>query len=309
MQSFRNFAISFLTAFCITALIFGTVAVIVVPKMASDITGSSDNSKKDQSDLVIGFEPATDENVNTDDSTGFSVLLVGTDKRPTKSESEVDSLIFVKVCPAKKTVVFLPIPTNMRVTVDDSIVPLSSLRTLKNMDYLCEKVTGLIGTNINYYAIASLTSFKRIINDLGGVEYTVSEDMKFVDEADDLNIDIPKGNQIMDGEASTEYLRYSSDGFGERMLRNVNFLKTIIRKYTNEQYRSQAGSLFAKVGENITTDFTETDLAQYIDIIYGYPSYDEKDIVFPGEYVKDDQGGTYFEANTSLAYELLAEYK
>lgn len=310
MQSFRNFIISFLTAFCITALVFGTAALIVVPKLQNTLYAYTGTTKKDQSDLIIGFEPASETEVSSTED-GFSVLLIGTDKRKGVSVSSVDSLIFVKVCPAKNAVVYYPIPTTSAVTAGSEIKLLSDYHMNNKPDVaeLCEKAKGLVGMNVNYYAIASLTSFANIVDDLGGVEFNVPDNYQYSDPDENLEISIAKGYQVLDGDDAAKLMRYCSDGFDARMTRNAALLKSIIRKYTSEQYKVQAVDIFNKVADNMTTDFTETDMATHLEAIFNYSKYDEIDLVYPGDYEKHSDGSSTFTPNTALAYELIADYR
>lgn len=300
--------ISFLTAFCITALVFGTAALIVVPKMQSTLYTYTGTTQKDPSELVVGFEPVTDTEVTSTEA-GFSVLLVGTDKRPGVEVSSVDSLILMKICPSKKAVVFMPIPTDIKVSASDGEQFLSELRNTEGMDYLCEKIKGLTGTSINYYAIASLKSFKNIVNDLGGIEYNVPETIHCEKPDEDYEINIAKGYQVLDGDDAAKLMRYSEGGIGARMELNTTLLKNLIRKHTAEQYKSNALDLYNTIIENTTTNFTETDLAENIEAIFSYHNCDEIDLVYPGEYEKNNKGEYVFVPNTSLAYEMMDNYK
>lgn len=68
----------------------------------------------------------------------------------------------------------------------------------------------LYGIPINYYAVVDYDSVKTIVDGIGGVPVNVEKAMKYDDPMDKppLHINIPAGEQVLDGEHAIQYLRY-----------------------------------------------------------------------------------------------------
>ena len=63
----------------------------------------------------------------------------------------------------------------------------------RGVEYLCGKVSGLTGLEIDYYASLDVGSIASVVDKIGGVSYYIPEDMKYEDPDQDLVIDLKKG--------------------------------------------------------------------------------------------------------------------
>lgn len=70
----------------------------------------------------------------------------------------------------------------------------------------------LLGMPINYYAVVDYDDVRAIVDKMGGVPIYIEKRMKYTDIYDKppLRIDIPAGQQTLDGDKAVEYLRYRS---------------------------------------------------------------------------------------------------
>ncbi len=309
MAAFKRNALTFGITFCISFLIFGIIAYIILSTFLGPAEKKNSADAETENDMIIGFEDA----LGIDESAGnsFTALLVGTDYQPKvtpDAPSRADTIILVRFSCETETVIYMNIPAVTQITVDGNATTLSKAYTDKGIEYLMEKVQGMTGLHINYYAIASVAIFDDLINTLGGVNYPVPVNMEYEDEEQDLKIDLKKGTQDLDGSDTIDMLRYCSDSYSDRMLRNVQFLRTMVEKYTQSSYKEDAAKLFNSVFEYLVSNFEEDDLIKYMDTIYSYSSYEGKVLTFPGDF-KADGKETYFSADTAEAIEMLAEYK
>ena len=307
MSAFKRNALTFGITFCISFLIFGIVAYLIM----SMFFGKTEESKNGNNvnDMVVGFE---NSEAAEDVGNSFTALLVGTDYQPKVIDdvpSYADSIILVRFSCETNTVIYMNIPAVTRTTVDGNDSTLSQAYADKGIEYLKEKIQSMTGLQINYHAIASIAVFDDFIDYLGGIEYPVPINMEYEDEEQDLVIDLDKGTQKLDGENAIEMLRYCSDSYNDRMLRNVQFIRTLIEKYTQLSYQSSANDYYTKFYEDFfLTNFEEEDLLKHMDTIYSYSSFESKVLTFPGEF-KNEDSGVYFVADSDQAIKMLAEYK
>lgn len=309
MGAFKRNAITFGITFCISFLIFGITAYVLLSTIFGPAKSTEPEDAASPEDMIIGFEDAVDTELNSDSS--FTLLLVGTDYQPNTTPdapSRADAILLVRFSCETKSVVYVSIPAVTQTTVDGNETTIGKAYTDKGIEYLSEKVQGMTGLQINYYAIASVGIFDDIINSIGGVEYSVPVDMNYEDKAQHLVIDLKKGKQELDGENTIEMLRYCSDSYNDRMQRNVQFARYLFEIYTQASYRDQATTLYNTVFPNLVSNFEEKDLLKHLDTIYSYPIYESKVISYPGSF-KNSGSDVLFEANTDEALSILAEYK
>ena len=309
LGSLKRFAIVFILTFCISALLFGVAAMILVPNVVGMLDFISGSAANDDSQLVSGFVEAPDEvEVSV---TGFSALFVGTDYQPDVTPGakvSTDSMIFVTVSEPKKSFVYVSLPSNMEVSVGDKLMTLGQVYDEKGIEYLCEKVTGLTGLSVNYHAVVSLGSMEDIVDKLGGVEFSVPVNMEYQDPTQGLIIDIDKGRQVLNGADAVKMLRYRSDSFDDKMARNLSFFQTLVDSYAAADQKANASELYVKLAPYITTNFGQNELVKYLDLIWSYDEYSEVILDYPGEY-QTSKDVTVFVPDTVKALEMLSEYK
>lgn len=309
LASLKRRALAFLITFCISVLLFGIAALIVVPNVLAMLNFVEDPSENDNSQLVNGFI----ESSGSSDTAvaGFSALFVGTDYQPKitpGADVSADTIIFVTVSENKKSFVYMSLPSNMEVTVGNSSMTLGEVYDAKGIEYLSEKVTGLTGIAVNYYAVVSLGSLEDIIDKLGGIEYSVPVNMEYEDPSQELEIDLSKGKQTLSGENAVKMLRYRSDSYADRIERNLSFLQKIISTYASADQKANATELYVKLAPYITTNFTQNDLIKYLDLIWSYSGFSEVTLDYPGKYETEDDVITFI-PDTDKAIEILSEYK
>ena len=196
----------------------------------------------------------------------------------------------------------------MQVYVDSKETTLGKVYESKGVSYLAEKISGLTGISVNYHAVVSMTNLEKIIEKLGGVEYSVPVKMEYADPTQGLVINIEKGRQQLSGADAVKMLRYRSDSYADRIKRNLNFLQFLASEQAASEKKSSATELYVMLAPYVTTNFTQTDLVKYLDLIWSYSDYEEVSIDFPGTY-ETDTDKTIFIPDTAKAVEMLAEYK
>ncbi len=93
----------------------------------------------------------------------------------------------------------------------------------------------LLGIPIHYYAIIDYEGIKEVVDTMGGVPMHIPFHMKYRDPTDKppLVIDIPAGDQILDGEHAVQFLRYRK-GYREgdigRVKAQQEFMKSAFKQ-------------------------------------------------------------------------------
>ena len=310
MTSIKSSIIVFIVTFLIGSLIFGVIAMIAVPKVndllafANAVDGPAQT--EDEDNVIESGVPSDSA------GGGFTALLIGTDQKPgvkTGNDVSADTIIFVTISESKKSFVYMSLPCRMEVVVDNETMFLGDVYGKKGVDYLCERVTGLTGISINYYATVALEDMAEVIDELGGIEFSVPVNMNYTDHKGKLNIDITRGYQKLSGEEAVNMLRYRGDSFRDRGTRNVNFIQALVRELTASDFKPEAADTYLKLAKYVTTNFGQADLVKYMDVIWSYSEYNVISLDYPGKYATNEDGYTIYRPNTDAAYSLLADYK
>lgn len=134
---------------------------------------------------------------------------------------------------------------------------------IKGMEQTFEQVFCI---TIDYYAMMDLNGFVNIVDALGGVEVDVPFDMKYKDPIQNLNINLKKGLQTLDGNEAEQFIRFRAD-YVEGDIGRVDAQKIFISACLNKVKESFNVSTVAKIAEEVMkyvkTDIPLQDLVYY----------------------------------------------
>lgn len=129
--------------------------------------------------------------------------------------------------------------------------------------------------NIDYYVLVNTSSFRRIVDAVGGVWFDVPNDMNYDDPEQGLSIHLKKGYQLLDGKAAEGLIRFR-EGYArgdlDRVSVRAEFLSAMMKQVKENM---TADALAAIVGELLTSVDTSvplTDAVYFAKQIYAIPS-------------------------------------
>lgn len=182
--------------------------------------------------------------------------------------------------------------------------------TVERTQNMINTVSALMKMPIHYYVKIEYTGVVGIVDCIGGVEVDIPFDMDYDDPSDDLHIHFKEGkNQLLDGQASLEYLRFRmnndgtrSDGDIGRINRQQQFVKTALRKSLNLNLLSVV---------NVAQNYVKTNMkpAEMISMATKFRNIQMSDIKFrmlPG-YPDDFDGGDYWVCADQKNKEMITE--
>ena len=113
----------------------------------------------------------------------------------------------------------------------------------------------LLGIPINYYIIAEYDGIEKIVDSMGGVPMDIPFNMKYSDLLDTppLVIDIPKGEQVLDGEHAVQFLRYRK-GYPDADLGRIKAQQQFMKNAFKQCLSFDLPKIASTVYENITSD-------------------------------------------------------
>ena len=115
----------------------------------------------------------------------------------------------------------------------------------------------LLGMPINYYAVIEYDGVENIVDSMGGVPMDIPFDMEYRDPYDTppLVINIPEGQQTLDGEHAVQFLRYRYgyiEGDMGRVKAQQQFVKNAFKQCLGFALPKIARTVFTNVESDIT---------------------------------------------------------
>lgn len=207
------------------------------------------------------------------------LLLIGD-----KSSGNTDSMLVANYNPVNSQISIVTIPRDTKVKIERSTVPkinsayAAGGQEHKGAAYAAQVVSNLTGISINYYAHLNISCVKGITQMLGGVYFDVPFDLRYSDPTQNLNINLKKGYQLLDGNKVEQLLRFRKpserlytkkeltelakyyDGSDiKRTEIQVRFIKEFIRQKLTIQYLPQFNSVINYAFQNVITNMTLSD--------------------------------------------------
>jgi len=171
------------------------------------------------------------------------ILFLGTDEL-IEENVRADSIMVFSLDPKTGTAGVLSIPRDTRVWVPtrQKWERINSTYAHGGAKMAMEAVSGLLGVPIAYYVQTDFGGFKQMVDLLGGVEIDVKKEMRYVDQSQDLVINISPGRQVLNGDKALQYVRFRdtlgdvslvdpfADEYDGRVERQRKFFEALISK-------------------------------------------------------------------------------
>jgi LCP family protein required for cell wall assembly len=187
-----------------------------------------------------------------------NILVLGLDD--VELVHRADTIILARIDIDKKTASVMSIPRDTRVLIKGHKQPqkLNHAYAYGGIELLRDTVVNLTGVPVNYYIIINYDAFPKIVDAIGGVDINIPKRMKYVDKAQNLNINFQPGKQHLDGKKSLEYVRFRMDAMGDmgRMKRQQEFAKIFIDKLSSPAILPRIPELIQFVFSEIKTDIS-----------------------------------------------------
>jgi LCP family protein required for cell wall assembly len=107
---------------------------------------------------------------------------------------------------------------------------INSVHVFYGPEAVRDTVAELTGIRANKIVLVNYDTIRRVVDLLGGIEMDVPKDMRYRDRRGDLNINLKKGLQLLNGEQVVGFLRYRQDSDFLRGERQQLFLDALRKR-------------------------------------------------------------------------------
>ena len=249
--------------------------------MLATVVGHDENTKKDLKEI--------------------KVLILGVS---TSIEADLtDTIMVASYNPNTQTANLISIPRDTftgknknRATASQKINALYNL--YGGPEKTLEAVNEITGLDIQYYAVVKTEALIELVDAIGGVKFTVPEDMKYEDTSQDLVIDLKKGEQIIDGKKAEQLVRYrhsnyengymttysseyGNDDFG-RMRTQRDFIVATLKQTLKPSNIFKLGQILDIANKNIETNLDINFVKDYIPYAVEFDTDNMQTATLPG---------------------------
>lgn len=203
-----------------------------------------------------------------------NILLMGVDARGVK-EGEIprsDSMIVASIDPTKKTINLFSIMRDTYTEIPDHGRQRINAAITHGPNAAMQTVSDLLGIPIQYYVYTDFQGFIKLVDAVGGVDFYVEKDMKYLSAADEhrYDIDLKEGQQHLDGTQALQYVRFRHDQLSDfsRTGRQREFLQAVADKLKSTTSVMNLPGILEQVSPYIDTNLSVGDMWKLASVAY-----------------------------------------
>lgn len=178
----------------------------------------------------------------------LNILFVGLDDEESVAlgSIEADSIVLGKLRPGKNNLQLEYIDENSN--YDDKLLK------EYNKEDIQLAVEDITKTDIDYYVYVNYQGFEKVIDELGGVQLNLKEDVK----VPGLGLDLKAGNNLLSGKEALNFVRWSSARYLPRSERQKMLIEAVVAKLRTNNIMFNVKELYNTIVEGYNS--VETDI-------------------------------------------------
>lgn len=225
-------------------------------------------------------------NTFTSDGIGserINILLLGSDARTPEHNGYTDSITILSIDKKTKEIFLLSIPRDTMVQIPGrGVGKINSAYAYGDINTTKTAVENFLNVRIDYYALVDFTSFKEMVDTLGGINMYVEPHISAV--RPELNG--KTGMSRLTGSEALVVLRFRQDSESEggRMKRHREAIKAITDEILKPSNILKLPMILNQLRQNVKTDIPPVETTVIEKLITGFDIDNAKIEVVPGNY-------------------------
>ena len=242
----------------------------------------------------------------------YTFLLVASDQ----ISGNTDTMMVLTYDTANQTAGLVSLPRDTMINgVKESdgshFYKLNSTYAYNGIEGLKEEVSQILGFPIDFYVKVNTRGFVKLVDAIGGVDYNVPVNMNYYDPTQDLYINIPAGEQHLDGEEALKVVRFRS-GYASADIGRIgtqqDFLKSVASQMLTLGNIPNLPTFIDIFEEYVVTNMSASNLAFFARQFLLCKSEDINFHTLPGNYGDSIKGLSYVSINISEWLEMVNTY-
>ena len=253
--------------------------------------------------------PKIDAEVTKNAEEPFCLLVLGKDR--TSGLTDVMMLVSLDIENERISVMQIPRDTYADYGNKNHKKLNSAAGLLGGEKELCEFLSNSFGVRIDGYLSLELDAFRKAVDAVGGVPMYIPKRLYYNDPAQKLYIDIPAGEQVLDGKKAEMLVRYRTgyaQGDLDRIDMQKRFLASLFSKLKSSVTADNAYDLVKSVFPHVKTNVT---LPLAVALGLKSLSIESSSLCFmtlPGEAVVGESGASFYVMSAKPAARAFEKY-
>jgi polyisoprenyl-teichoic acid--peptidoglycan teichoic acid transferase len=225
-----------------------------------------------------------------------NILLLGVDdtdrELPGDTARRSDTMMVASISPENGTINLLSLPRDTKVNIPGrkGYDKINHAYAYGGVQLAQRTVEQFLQIPINYYVVINWQAFIKVIDTLGGVDLYVEHDMNYQGPYAELDIDITKGYQHLDGKKAGQYVRFRSDELGDigRVQRQQRFLKALAKETMQVSTIFKVPALVNTLDQYVETDMSAMTMIKVGNSLKSFDSNNLMSEMLPGDFATID---------------------
>jgi polyisoprenyl-teichoic acid--peptidoglycan teichoic acid transferase len=241
----------------------------------------NDQSGNGLASLISNFIPSNHKPLSGEADGRINILLLGIAGKNKPGQNLTDTIMVMSINTQNKKVALLSIPRDFYANIPQTSFSTKintiyqyGLNQNKGSDLIKKTVENILDVPIHYTVILNFDGFKKIIDDLGGINVYVERDIYDAHYPGPNysyeTFEIQKGSHLMNGETALKYVRERHDdpdgdfGRAKRQQQVIQAVKNKVFSAKTLLNPLSLNSLLDNLGDNIKTNIGLDDLESFI---------------------------------------------
>ncbi len=210
----------------------------------------------------------------------YTFLLVGSDD----GHGNADSILVAGLDSKTGEMGLVSVPRDTLVYRTWSNFPKLNAGISKGIETLKNEVSYTLGIPIDFYVHIGLDGFVAVVDQMGGIEYDVPQDMYHDDEGGFV-INLKEGYQLLDGRDTLELVRYRGYATADigRTETQQGVLKALLNKAISWQSFTKFNSFLTIFQEHVDTNLENSDFLWFAkELLENYNNFQLETLTLPG---------------------------
>ncbi|GGO08980.1 LCP family protein [Saccharibacillus kuerlensis] len=203
-----------------------------------------------------------------------NILLMGVDGRDALGDDipRSDTMLVASIDPVKKAINVFSIMRDTYVDIPGFGKQRINMAITRGPNTAMEAVGNLMGIPIQYYVYTDFEGFIKLVDSVGGIDFYVEKNMKYISAADgpQYDIDLKEGMQHLDGRMALQYVRFRHDLLSDfsRTSRQRDFLQAVGDKLKSTTSVMNLPDILEQVNPYIDTNLSVSDMWKLATVAY-----------------------------------------
>ncbi len=239
--------------------------------------------------------------VNYDITRPVNILVMGIDQVPDAQIDEEasifagrsDTMLLVQVNPETETLSLMSIPRDTQVQISGlGLTKVNHANAIGGPTLAAQVVSDTLNDiEIDRYVRVSTDAFRQLVDLFGGVEVLVPYPMEYVDQTQNLEIDLEAGLQRLTGDEAEQFARFRNDAYGDigRVQRQQQLLQALRDRITRPTMLPRIPEAIQLLQDHIDTNLTTEEIVALADFGLELESDQLQMVMLPGRFSQDDE--------------------